>query len=509
MEAQEIHQIELLRPQYDLITSRQPRNLLYSGQGGGKTMCMGVLSYLLLHHCPTIPGMICANTYGQLSNSTLFRIFEVWKSLGWTEYDAKGNPNGYYVVSKNPPECFKPHGFTFESNHNKIFTRNGGVILAGSLDNYKAIDGTEVGWAELDETKDTKEAAVKEVILGRLRFKGLYINKDFNKNNTESFHFTIDKTKSGGDINPLYVFTSPAKAQWLAEFFNLDSYQDQIAASIYSNDDYFYISDNESKRTVVIYSTYLNEKNLPSEYIPGKIRDLGPELLPALLYGDPFSKTGGEYYNSFDIKLIKRCDYMPGLPIHLSFDFNVNPYMSATAWQYDNKTDPTKPVVRCFREYAMKYPKNTIEDLCQAFLGEFGDKCGHGLFYYGDASGNNKMPLKTQRSYYEVIEEQLRTVLGNSSKRILKANPRHNATMKGSLGRRDFMNKCLRGGLFFGIEIDESCKNLIADLKFMKEDANGAKDKHKTEINGVVCEKYGHMSDSMDGFFCYVWGDWR
>lgn len=502
------HQVELLRPQYDLITSRQPRNLLYSGQGGGKTMCMGVLSYLLLNHCPTIPGMICANTYGQLSNSTLFRIFEVWKSLGWTEYDAKGNTNGSYVVSKNPPACFKPHGFTFESNHNKIFTRNGGVILTGSLDNYKAIDGTEVGWAELDETKDTKEAAVKEVILGRLRFKGLYINKDFNTNNTEAFHFTTDKTKSAGDINPLYVFTSPAKAQWLAEFFNLDSYQEKITSSIYSKDDYFYMSDNVGKRTVVIYSTYHNEANLPSDYIPGKIRDLQPELLSALLYGDPFSKTGGEYYSGFKkTGHIKKVSYTPGYPLHLSFDFNVNPYMPATLWQVVPVEGRNK--VRCLAEFTMHYPKNTIEDLCRKFIGEYGHLCDAGLYYYGDASGMNTQPMKKQRNYYEVIEDELREYLSNTSKRVLRSNPRHRSIMAGTLGRRDLLNKAFSGGLGFDIEIDESCKHLIADLQFMKEDANGAKDKTKETINNIVCEKYGHCSDSMDYFVSWNWGDYR
>lgn len=518
------NKINLLNPQYDLITSRQPRNLLYSGQGGGKTMCLGAISHLLTKHCPSIPGMIDANTYGQLSNSTLFRMFEVWKSVGWTEYDKKGNPNGYYVMDKQPPDCFKAHGFTFENNHHKIYLRNGAVIIIGSLDNYKAIDGTEVGWCLLDETKDTKEEAVKEVILGRLRFKGLYLNKDWFHGSSE-FWFTTEVGKaerredgSLKDINPLYVFTSPAKAQWLSEFFDLEKYREQITASIYSKDDYFYLSDDETKRTVVIYSAWHNEKNLPGDYIPGKLRDLTPELVNSLLYGDPFSKVGGEYYSSFKKSIhIKRCDYVSGLPLHLTFDFNVNPYMTALVWQVESERENQSQTiesenrikVRCIAEYAMSYPRNTIEDTCRKFIAEYGHLCGDGLFYYGDASGKNTQPYKEQRNHYDVIDKELRDLLHNSSRRVLKSNPRHRAIMDGTIGRRDFMNACLASKYGFDIEIDERCKHLIADLEFIKEDANGAKEKLKVEINGVKCEKLGHHSDAMDAVMCWLYGEWR
>lgn len=514
--------IELSAPQYSFSTARSDRNLFFSGQGGGKTHISGPLSYNLVSYLPNVIGLICANTYAQLSNSTLMGIFEVWESLGWKEYDKTGNPDGYYVIDKDPPTCFVPHGHTFKSNQNKIFLRNGAVIFTASLDNYKALDGMTIGWAILDETKDTREAAVKHVIIGRLRQRGMYLNKEFVPNKG-IFQFTNDANKSAGDVNPLFIFTSPAKEQWINEMFDLDRWQNEIVGSIYSKTDYFH--KRFDNKTVVICSAYHNEKFLPKNYIENKIKDLSPDLVGSLIYGDPFAKSGGEYYSSFKKSVhIKRCEYTPGLPLHLSFDFNVNPYMTGLVWQVVKSQNQNQNLsqnqmsesesdgrmkARCIREYAMSYPRNTIEDTCRQFLGEYGHLCDHGFYYYGDASGKNTQPYKEQRNHYDVIDKELREIAYSTSKRVLKSNPRHRSIMAGTLGRRDFMNAFLNGRYDVDVEIDESCKHLIADLEFMKEDANGAKDKLKAEINGVQCEKYGHHSDAMDAFVCYNWGDYR
>lgn len=499
-----IYNLELSAPQYAFLIARSARNLFYSGQGGGKTQVLGAMTLNLLQEVPTSIGLICANTYSQLSNSTLFRVFDVWKKHGITEYDKNSNPHGDYVVDKAPPPSFKPHGHTFKSNQNKIYLKNGAVCMTASLDNFKALDGTTIGWCALDETKDTKEIAVKEVITGRLRETGLYLNKEFVPLGNK-FQFTSDIKMSAGEVNPLFIFSSPAKTEWMNEMFDLEKYQNEITGSIYSKTDYFH--KRFDNKTVVICSAYHNEKFLPSNYISDRIKEMSPDLVNALIYGDPFSKTGGEYYANFKLSThVKKVDYTPGLPLHLSFDFNVNPYMTATVYQV---VPGIQTKVRCIGEYAMVYPRNTIEDTCMKFLGEYGHLCETGFFYYGDASGKNSTPFKEQRNHYEVIEKSLRSIISGSSKRVLKSNPRHQAIMAGTLGRRDFMNACFNSRYGFDLEIDEGCKHLIADLQYVREDANGAKEKLKAEINGVVCEKYGHHSDSMDYFVCWNWGDYR
>jgi len=75
------------RPQQDILDSRQPFNLFLAGQGSGKSHCAGLVAALYVMNFPAMRGIICANTYGQLTRSTLFRIREVWRdTFGLTEY---------------------------------------------------------------------------------------------------------------------------------------------------------------------------------------------------------------------------------------------------------------------------------------------------------------------------------------------------------------------------------------------------------------------------------------
>jgi hypothetical protein len=38
------------------------------------------------------------------------------------------------------------------------------------------------------------------------------------------------------------------------------------------------------------------------------------------------------------------------------------------------------------------------------------------------------------------------------------------------------------------------------------EDSNGTKSKKKVLVDGIACEKYGHMSDASDSFLAYRYG---
>ena len=66
--------------------------------------------------------------------------------------------------------------------------------MLASLDNWKAIDGRTISWALLDETKDTPEAAVKEVIISRLRKIGLCRVRD---------DVSFERLHSGSAMSPM------------------------------------------------------------------------------------------------------------------------------------------------------------------------------------------------------------------------------------------------------------------------------------------------------------------
>ncbi len=241
-----MNEIKVSNPQEEILLSTKQRNLCMSGQGGGKSHTGGILSADFVINYPHVRGFIGANSYSQLSKSTLDRVFNVWKdTFGWMK-------DREYVAGVIPPKHFKVIGAALKSYDNTICFNNGAVILTASLDNYKVIDGTQFAWAILDETKDTAEEAVKEVITGRLREKGMWVK--------DGVIYTDEKiaNEMGAESwNPLYVLTSPAKVPWINEWFELSDKYEEISKRIFSKTDYFSLTTEDKQ--VVIYSAYHNE----------------------------------------------------------------------------------------------------------------------------------------------------------------------------------------------------------------------------------------------------------
>lgn len=479
-------------PQYEIIASRQSVNLFLAGQGSGKTTAAGFISGILINTFPRAHGFIGANTYTQLSDSTLFRIRRVWKEIfGWTEY-SKSNPSGNFVVDINPPAHFNTVEHDYDSYHGKICFRSGTVVYKGSLDNYKAHDGKEFAWAILDETKDTKEEAVKEVIVGRLREQGMWVDKDGN----------LCQNTAETPFNPLYIFTSPAKVPWINEWFRLDDYQDEIVKLIYSPTTYF--CRKIDNKLAVISSSYHNQANLPANFIENQKANLHSALIDMLIYGNPFSQSGGEFYKCFDrmrhVKDVRKIPgfddgvraYNPRLALHASFDFNVNPYMTCTIWQIQGKK------AYQIDEICLSNPNNTTPAVCRDLIRRYQ---GHtaGLFIYGDPSGKQEDTRSEKGSNdFTLIMKALQQF--RPTKRVSEAAP--SVTMRGN-----WINTIFEKG-HEGIEIiiHEGCKNSIADYTYLKEASDGTKlkEKAKNSDTQVTYEKWGHTSDSSEYFLCFA-----
>lgn len=447
-------------PQQSIFTSNAPVNLFLGGQGSGKTHLAGIITAKLVSLYPTLIGMIAANTYQQLNMATLFRIREVWKEVfGWTEYNEFTN-QGHYTVGKQPPPHFKTDTHNFENYRGIISFVNGAALFFRSLDNYKAIDGITIGWAILDETKDTREEALKEVILGRLRQPSIL------------------------GYNPLYVLTSPAKVPWLNEFFELEAHETEINTRIFSDRTYFDKQINNKR--VVICSTYHNAKHLPPDYIANQKQNLPSHLQDMLIYGSPFTKSGGEFYKYFDrTRHVQACAYNREEALHISFDFNVNPYITLIVCQIKDKTR-----LEIIREYCLEHPRNTTEGLCKAFARDFQGHAG-GLFVYGDPAGKAQdTRLERGHNDYTIIRAALKDF--HPAMRIEQKAP-------AVVTRGNFINKILESQIYeLSLCIDPGCSNTIADLSYIKEAADGTKAKTRETKNGVSYEKYGHTSDALD-----------
>ena len=467
------------RPQMKILNSVKHINLFLAGVGSGKTHLAGIKSYHLIKKFPQVRGFIGANTYLQLTQSTMFRIREYWKSIGITEYDKQSNPNGLYVVDKKPPAHFNTEWHNFDNYYGIISFRHGWAGFTGSMDRAEVHSGKEIGWAMLDEVKDTDGDDIKEHIITRLRQKGIFI-KDGKLSD------------SGEPFNPIYFFTSPAKEQWLNEWFNLELYLDEISALIYSDKTFFYKEFGD--KCVTISSTYHNQRNLPENYIQGILDNNTDEKGKALVYGNPFSTTGGEFYSSFNrLEHVGTFRYDPTKPIHITFDQNSVPYNSASIWQFEQKDGIWW--VRCVDEIALENPRNSTEEVCEEFMMRYPNHKA-GMYYYGDASGRARSTMNKEfKHHYQVVEYKLRRYLVNGSDRTALKNPL-------VVRRRDFINKIFENKLPIRIQIDESCKKMIADMMYCKQAVDGTKDKHivTDKETGDKYQKYGHMGDNLEYF---------
>ena len=204
-------------------------------------------------------------------------------------------------------------------------------------------------------------------------------------------------------------------------------------------------------------------------------------------------QLGGRFYKKFDpAKNSFNFKYNSQIPLHISFDFNNNPYMTCSVWQVEGKG------AYLIDELAMVDPYNKIKDTCEEFIRRYNFHEG-GLFIYGDPSGKKEDVNKEKgHNYFLTIQSNLRKF--RPTMRIAKSQPP-------VVPRGEFIDDIFSinyGGL--SIFLFEKSIYLKNDLLFGKQAPGGEKLKEREKVNGIPgVEKYHHFSDSMDYFICEIW----
>lgn len=505
----------LSEPQTWVMAVRAANILNMAGQGGGKSAVIGYSSGMFVQEFPRLRGFIGANTENQLSQSTLAAVFKIWEiTYGLTQYDKTENPTGAFVVDRRPPAHFaKFH--RLRSYRNTISFWNGALVYIGSLENYVAHDGKEFAWAHLDETKDTRKEAVKEVIQGRLRQVGLWYDCHGDLWFDETI--TAEDAEQRGWIawNPLYIHTSPAQGgvEWLNDMFSLQKFAKEIKDKVMLKEKGFFTKQFGNK-AACIYSAHHNAPNQPPNYISNQEENAEDEdALLRKVYGYPFGKTGGEWLHAFRRdKHVRPWKFKPGLSVHQTWDFNATPYVTQINAQIDfvtrywdevlkEKHDAPAPglkamdvmVIHFYKEYCLDPPQDTTEASAEAFAADH-DPAVTELFYYGDANGLTRIEGLGSQTNFKYIEDKLYMFMHNDSKKVKFPNV-------GVFARRDLLNKILAGKIpTVEIYFDpEGCPLTITDCEQVKKGPKGKVKEEETDpITKKKFQKRGHQTDAVE-----------
>jgi PBSX family phage terminase large subunit len=196
-------------------------------------------------------------------------------------------------------------------------------------------------------------------------------------------------------------------------------------------------------------------------------------------------QSGNEFYKCFSYeKHTSNICYDASLPLHISFDFNVNPYMTATVWQIKGKQ------AMQIDEICLRHPKNTIEATCKEIKRKYYSNRA-GMSIYGDPSGRREdVGQMKGYNYFRIICAELE----HFNPRLRVENKAPSVATRGN-----FINTILEqkfGGI--SILIDRKCTNTINDFMYLKEAPDGGelKEMAKDHITGATHEKYGHTSQS-------------
>lgn len=264
--------------------------------------------------------------------------------------------------------------------------------------------------------------------------------------------------------------------------------------------------EEQAPNTVIIQSTYLNnfwvvgspdgtygfyDEQCVADFEYDRIHD--PDYYNVYALGEwGVIRTGSEFFGSFNRgKHSGEHKYVPDLPIHISVDNNVLPYISVSYWQIDF-TAGTK--IWQFHETCAESPNNTVKKaskLVAKYLKsiEYSDK----VCLHGDASTKAANSIDDEkRSWMDLFIDTLQKEGFEIEDKVGNKNP--SVAMTG-----EFIN-AIFDGIVSTIEIyiDESCTVSIEDYMSVQKDANGAilKTKVKNKTTLQTYEEHGHLSDT-------------
>lgn len=213
-------------------------------------------------------------------------------------------------------------------------------------------------------------------------------------------------------------------------------------------------------------------------------------------------RTGGEFLKEFKYSrhVTDVIGYNHKMPVHQSWDENVNPYLPCEIWQLypeDNNLVhngiPLKgrKVAVQIDEIFLEDPFNRRHHVCNEFKRRYPVDVVQGLFVYGDRTSlkEDTAKEKGENFFTDLLKYQYAYHPGL---RIQDVNP----SVKKS---GEFVDTCFAGTSDIAILINAKCKKSIADYQYALEDENGniKKTLKKHPVTKVTYQEFGHATDTL------------
>jgi PBSX family phage terminase large subunit len=456
----DIHGKNIYKPQCENCQSFDLPQIILGGgaAGGGKSYLASCWIVSSCMRFPDLRAVIARKTIKSLKESTFNTVKTVMRDWGLKEGEN-------YKINNQVGEV--------------TFWNNSTIILKELEDlpsdtNFERLGSSEFTIAAIDEVSEISEKAV-EVLFSRLRWR-----------THESFKY------------PRLLMTTNPCITWVRSRFVQDDDGNPVKCAESEAYVPFSVFDNPNEKFTMIYRAALE-----------KITD--PATKARLLYGNwDFVDTNevAAYWqfkgNQHLVDGLREKVYDPLKPVVLSFDFNVAPYMSCLALQFDYN----EKKVYVLNEYLGRPEEK--QNNTPAFAKMINqrlltDRHMGGVILTGDPAGQARSTQTEDGvNNYTIIKGNFNSAL-NVRQNILNRQPPQ-------VTRLEFINSVFAGYAGWSIYIDMRCRKFTEDLIYQKKNQDGTKCKAKVTDSklGMKYEKYGHLSDCFDYALCLMLANpWR
>lgn len=389
---------------------------------------------------------------------------------------------------------------------NSIVFNNGGKIDFSGLDDPEKIKGiSQYKRVFLDELSEYDETDFKQIRLRLRGQEGQQIVAAFNPISEE--HWIKKRWFDREEWHEIPMSLTVGGEMLPPELCAVKSVRMNSEKLILNPNTGEY--DRHAPDTIVIQSTYLNnfwvvgspdgtygyyDYQAIANFENDRIND--PDYYQVYALGEwGHIRTGAEFFPSFNRGVVcGKFPFNPDLPIHVSMDSNVLPYVTATFFQKEYKPDDVQQVTQ-FDELPIESPNNSarkaakvIADKLRSY--DYTDK----VYLHGDASGKAKNTIdENNRSFFDLVIDELEKEGFDVVDCIGSKNPSVATT-------GEFINAVWDGRVDkVAIRIDNDCTTSIDDYQAVQKDENGAIAKTKV-TNPVTKQKYeahGHIADTL------------